>query len=109
MNKIIHTEKAPAAIGPYSQAVQAGNLLFVSGQIPVDPATGNFAGDIVGIGFGVAGFNADESHKACADLTDDFAFYRDACVRHLLYYTAHMIRLLCSLGGSFFGDGSFLG
>ena len=45
MNKIIHTEKAPAAIGPYSQAVQAGNLLFVSGQIPVDPATGNFAGD----------------------------------------------------------------
>ena len=45
MNKIIHTEKAPAAIGPYSPAVQAGNLLFVSGQIPVDPATGNFAGD----------------------------------------------------------------
>ena len=41
MNKIIHTEKAPAAIGPYSQAVQAGNLLFVSGQIPVDPQTGN--------------------------------------------------------------------
>lgn len=45
MNKIIHTENAPAAIGPYSQAVQAGNLLFVSGQIPVDPATGAFAGD----------------------------------------------------------------
>ena len=45
MNNIIHTEKAPAAIGPYSQAVQAGNLLFVSGQIPIDPATGAFAGD----------------------------------------------------------------
>lgn len=45
MNTIIHTEKAPAAIGPYSQAVQAGNLLFVSGQIPIDPATGSFAGD----------------------------------------------------------------
>lgn len=45
MNKIIHTEKAPAAIGPYSQAVQAGSMLFVSGQIPVDPATGAFAGD----------------------------------------------------------------
>lgn len=45
MNKIIHTDKAPAAIGPYSQAVQAGNLLFVSGQIPIDPATGSFAGD----------------------------------------------------------------
>ena len=45
MNKIIHTDRAPAAIGPYSQAVQAGNLLFVSGQIPVDPATGVFAGE----------------------------------------------------------------
>lgn len=45
MNQIIHTDKAPAAIGPYSQAVRAGNLLFVSGQIPIDPATGAFAGD----------------------------------------------------------------
>ena len=45
MNKIIHTPNAPAAIGPYSQAVKAGNLLFVSGQIPIDPATGAFAGD----------------------------------------------------------------
>ena len=44
MNQPIHTEKAPAAIGPYSQAIQAGNLLFVSGQIPIDPATGAFAG-----------------------------------------------------------------
>ena len=40
MNKAIHTDKAPAAIGPYSQAVQAGELIFVSGQIPIDPATG---------------------------------------------------------------------
>ena len=40
MKEIISTEKAPAAIGPYSQAVKAGNLLFISGQIPVDPATG---------------------------------------------------------------------
>ena len=45
MQKKINTDKAPGALGPYSQAVQAGNLLFVSGQIPVDPATGNFAGD----------------------------------------------------------------
>lgn len=44
MNQLIHTPKAPAAIGPYSQAIQAGNLVFVSGQIPVDPATGEFAG-----------------------------------------------------------------
>ena len=40
MKEIISTPKAPAAIGPYSQAVKAGNLLFVSGQIPLDPATG---------------------------------------------------------------------
>ena len=44
MNTPIHTPNAPAAIGPYSQAVQASNMLFVSGQIPVDPATGAFAG-----------------------------------------------------------------
>ena len=40
MKEIISTQNAPAAIGPYSQAVKAGNLLFVSGQIPLDPATG---------------------------------------------------------------------
>ena len=40
MKQIISTDQAPAAIGPYSQAVRAGNLLFVSVQIPVDPATG---------------------------------------------------------------------
>ncbi|MBM6991937.1 MAG: RidA family protein [Prevotella sp.] len=39
----INTEKAPAAIGPYSQAIHAGNLVFVSGQLPVVPATGTFA------------------------------------------------------------------
>ena len=44
MNTPIHTPNAPAAIGPYSQAVQTGNMLFISGQIPIDPATGEFAG-----------------------------------------------------------------
>ncbi|MBQ3497912.1 MAG: RidA family protein [Clostridia bacterium] len=39
--KVISTSSAPAAIGPYSQAVITGNLLFTSGQIPVDPSTGN--------------------------------------------------------------------
>lgn len=38
--EIVSTEKAPAAIGPYSQAVKAGGFLFVSGQIPINPATG---------------------------------------------------------------------
>ena len=38
----IHTEAAPAAIGPYSQAIRVGDMLFTSGQIPTDPKTGNF-------------------------------------------------------------------
>ena len=40
MKKIIHTDKAPAPIGPYSQAVQFGNMLYTSGQIAINPATG---------------------------------------------------------------------
>jgi|SRR5690625_116742 len=40
MVKEIHTENAPAAIGPYSQAIEAGDFIYVSGQIPVEPATG---------------------------------------------------------------------
>jgi reactive intermediate/imine deaminase len=39
MRKTIHTDQAPAAIGPYSQAVQAGNLVFLSGQVPLNPVT----------------------------------------------------------------------
>ncbi|MDD2452534.1 MAG: RidA family protein [Synergistaceae bacterium] len=42
MKKVISTDKAPAAVGPYSQAIKAGNFLFCSGQIPVDPSTGQF-------------------------------------------------------------------
>ena len=42
MKKVIKTTKAPAAIGPYNQAIQVGNLAYTSGQIPIDPATGNF-------------------------------------------------------------------
>lgn len=41
MKEVISTKAAPAAIGPYSQAIKIGNFLFISGQIPVDPATGN--------------------------------------------------------------------
>ena len=46
MSQIVQTDKAPAAIGPYSQAVRSGNTVYFSGQIPLDPATG----DIVGVG-----------------------------------------------------------
>ena len=47
MRQPVHTDRAPAAIGPYSQAVRAGNTVFLSGQIPLDPSTGELvAGDI---------------------------------------------------------------
>ena len=42
MKEVISTTAAPAAIGPYSQAIQVGNMLFASGQLGIDPATGNF-------------------------------------------------------------------
>ena len=45
MKTRIHTDKAPAAIGPYSQAVLAGAFLYVSGQLPLDPVSGAMAGD----------------------------------------------------------------
>lgn len=43
MKKIISTKDAPAAIGPYSQAVESNGFIFISGQLPIDPATGNMA------------------------------------------------------------------
>ena len=46
---VFQTDTAPAAIGPYSQATRAGGLLFVSGQIPVDPATGELVGGSVAV------------------------------------------------------------
>lgn len=45
MNQEIHTNQAPAAVGPYSQAIQTGSLLFISGQIPLDPATGKLVSE----------------------------------------------------------------
>lgn len=47
MKSVISTEKAPGAIGPYSQAIEANGFVFVSGQLPIDPTTGNFAGNSV--------------------------------------------------------------
>lgn len=47
MKTILNTDKAPAAIGPYSQGIKVGDLMFLSGQLPIDPATGAFAGDTI--------------------------------------------------------------
>lgn len=47
MKEIVSTDQAPGAIGPYSQAIKAGNFVFVSGQIPIDPQTGEFVSGAV--------------------------------------------------------------
>ena len=59
MKEIISTPNAPAAIGPYSQAIKAGNLLFISGQIPLDPATGAIVGDTI----------EEQAHRVCQNLS----------------------------------------
>jgi len=58
MRKSITTDKAPQAIGPYSQAIAAGQLLFLSGQIPLDPATGKL----------VDGGIAEQTHRVMSNL-----------------------------------------
>ncbi|WP_290794587.1 RidA family protein [Flavihumibacter sp. UBA7668] len=79
--KIINTQEAPSPIGPYSQAVQTGNLLFISGQVPINPATNTIeATDITGEAEQVmknldavlkaAGFSFSEVVKATIFLTD---------------------------------------
>lgn len=63
VREIIATDQAPRAIGPYSQAVRAGNLVFASGQIPIDPVTGEFA----------AGGIAEQTEQVLRNLTAVFA------------------------------------
>src|SRR4051812_3370114 len=48
MKETVTTDKAPGAIGPYSQAVKAGGMVYCSGQIPIDPSTGEFVSDVIG-------------------------------------------------------------
>ncbi len=58
MKETISTEKAPGAIGPYSQAVKTGNMVFCSGQIPIDPTTGEFVSNNV----------AEQTHQVLTNL-----------------------------------------
>lgn len=78
--QIIQTDKAPAAIGPYSQAVKAGNTVYFSGQIPLDPATG----DIVGGGIEAQARRAFDNLKAVAEAAGGSL---DQIVRLGLYLT----------------------
>ncbi len=58
MRETIFTEKAPAAIGPYSQAIRIGGLVFTSGQIPINPATGKVEAQTI----------QDQAHQICKNL-----------------------------------------
>lgn len=88
MKQTIHTDKAPAAIGPYSQAVRSGGFLYTSGQLPVDPATGELAGEDIttqaeqamkniGAILEEAGFDYADAVKTLCFLSDmaDFAAF----------------------------------
>jgi 2-iminobutanoate/2-iminopropanoate deaminase len=81
MKRIIQTESAPKAVGPYSQAVEANGMLFISGQIPIDPATGKIVeGGIreqteqvmknIGVILQVAGYNYKDVVKSTCLLND---------------------------------------
>jgi 2-iminobutanoate/2-iminopropanoate deaminase len=98
-NTIINTPNAPAPIGPYSQAVKTGNLLFISGQIPVDPATGNVeAKDITGETHQVmhnlrailtaAGVSFDQVVKTTI-LLSDMALFGDVNTVYGKYFTGN--------------------
>ena len=102
MLKKIETKNAPAAIGPYSQAIAVGNFLFTSGQIPVDPATGEIAGsDITAQAEQVmknldavlteAGTNFEKAIKTTCFLSDmaDFAAFNAVYGK---YFTTHPAR-----------------
>lgn len=96
MKKIISTEKAPAAIGPYSQAIATGNMIFASGQIPVDPATGNAPEGITAQAeqscknveaiLSEAGFSMNDVIKTTCFLADmaDFAAFNEVYAKHFV-------------------------
>ena len=99
---VISTAAAPAAIGPYSQAMKTGNLLYTSGQIPIDPATGNVeAADITGQTEQVmqnlkavleaAGTSFDKAVKTLCFLTDmgNFAAFNEVYAK---YFTSKPAR-----------------
>ena len=94
---IIETKKAPAAIGPYSQAITTGGLVFTSGQIPIDPASGSIAAnDIAGQArqaiqnlaavLEAAGSGLDKVVKTICFLTDinDFAVFNEIYAQYFV-------------------------
>ena len=97
MLKTIYTTKAPAAIGPYSQAVVCGDMLFTSGQIPVNPETGEIAGETIseqaeqvmkniGAVLEEAGTNFENAVKTTCFLADmgDFQVFNEVYAKYFV-------------------------
>ena len=95
MNHAVSTPAAPTAIGPYSQAIQAGDLLFLSGTIPIDPATGALAEPQItaqaeqvmkniGAILDAAGYTFEDAVKTTCFLADmgDFAAFNEVYARY---------------------------
>ncbi len=78
MNKVIETKNAPAAIGPYSQAIQAGDFLYTSGQLPVDPSTGELAGSDIAA-------QAEQSMKNIGAILEEAGFAFTDAVKTLCF------------------------
>ena len=95
--KVVYTDQAPAAIGPYSQAIVLNDVLFTSGQIPVNPATGEIAGDTIeaqaeqvmknlGAVLAEAGTSFENAVKTTCFLADmgDFAAFNEVYARYFV-------------------------
>ena len=102
MRKSISTPTAPAAIGPYSQAILCGNMLYTSGQIPLDPATGTVVGDNIreqaervmqnlGAVLAAGGSSFENAVKTTCFLADmaDFAVFNEV---YATYFTTNPAR-----------------
>lgn len=104
MKKIIHSENAPKAVGPYSQAIEAGGTLYVSGQLPVSPADGKVADTIeaqtaqclenVGAILRQAGYTYDDVVKSTV-LLDDMSNFGAMNEVYASYYTDRQPARVC--------------
>lgn len=104
MKKIISTPDAPKAVGPYSQAVEAAGTLYISGQIPIDPATGKLVEGIeaqaeqvlknVGAILNAAGYTYDDVVKTTV-LLEDIADFGTVNAVYAKYYTKDMPARAC--------------
>ena len=104
--KVIHTEKAPQAVGPYSQAIEKNGMLYISGQIPINPETGKMPEGItvqteqvmknIGAILKEAGYGFEQVVKSTCLLTDmaDFKAMNEGICQVLSYESSRQERLM---------------